>query len=37
MVPLAIGVAIPPGLRAAVYDKDTWAKARRTRRSTTRC
>lgn len=29
MVPLAIGVAIPPGLRAAVYDKDTWAKAQK--------
>lgn len=29
MVPLAIGVAIPPGLRAAVYDKETWAKAQK--------
>lgn len=29
MVPLAIGVAIPPGLRAAVYDKATWDKAQK--------
>ena len=29
MVPLAIGVAIPPGLRTAVYDKETWAKAQK--------
>ena len=27
MVPIAIGVAIPPGLRLAVYDKATWEKA----------
>jgi invasion protein IalB len=27
MVPIAIGVAIPPGLRLAVYNKETWAKA----------
>ncbi len=27
MVPIAIGVAIPPGLRMAVYDKPTWEKA----------
>jgi invasion protein IalB len=27
MVPIAIGVAIPPGLRLAVYDKPTWEKA----------
>jgi invasion protein IalB len=29
MVPLAIGVAIPPGLRAAVYNKEVWAKAQK--------
>ncbi len=29
MVPIAIGVAIPAGLRAAVYNKEVWAKAQK--------